>query len=343
MKRFLSIFLSAIMLIVMTGCGDKDETKPAESKTESVSGTDSNDVKGFKVDGTKLLDANGNEFIMRGVNHAHTWFKSDTSIALSGMSAAGCNAVRIVLSDGDQWDKDDLDSIKSIVEQCKELKMIAVLEVHDGTGKGETDYLDNAVNYWIEMKDALIGQEAYVILNIANEWYGLWNDGEEYRDAYVAAIPKLREAGINNTIMVDAAGWGQYTDSLENHAKAIFDSDPNKNTMFSIHFYGAAGGTAEKIKHGFEQVTSQNLCVCAGEFGFDHSDGDVDEAYIMKYSQENNIGYLAWSWKGNGDPVEYLDIAEDWIGSKLSKEWGEPLINGENGIKKTSKPCTVFE
>lgn len=346
MKRFLSFFMSAIMLIVMTGCDDNADSKPAESNS-SIEEVDSKvnhkDVKGFKVDGTKLLDANENEFIMRGINHAHTWFKSDTPMALSGLAAAGCNAVRVVLSDGDQWDKDNLESVQSIIEQCKELKMIAVLEVHDGTGKDEPEYLENAVNYWIEMKDALIGQEEYVILNIANEWYGLWNDGEEYRKAYVSAIPKLREAGINNAIMVDAAGWGQYTDSIENHAKAIFDSDPNQNTMFSIHFYGTAGGTAEKIKHGFEQATSQNLCICAGEFGYDHTDGDVDEEYLMKYCQENSIGYLGWSWKGNGEEVDYLDIADDWLGTKLSNDWGEPLINGENGIKKTAKVCTVFE
>ena len=27
----------------------------------------------FYVSGTKLMDANGQPFVMRGVNHAHTW------------------------------------------------------------------------------------------------------------------------------------------------------------------------------------------------------------------------------------------------------------------------------
>lgn len=84
------------------------------------------------------------------------------------------------------------------------------------------------------------------------------------------------------------------------------------------------------------------MCVCVGEFGYKHSDGDVDEAYIMQYCQENGIGYLGWSWKGNGGGVEYLDITNEWDGSALSPEWGEILINGENGIKSTSKPCSVF-
>ena len=63
---------------------------------------------------------------------------------------------------------------------------------------------------------------------------------------------------------------------------------------------------------------------------------------IMKYCQENGIGYLGWSWKGNSGGVEYLDIANSWDGSVLSADWGENLVNGENGIKQTSVKCSVF-
>lgn len=33
-------------------------------------------VKGFYVSGTTLYDATGSPFVMRGVNHAHTWYKT---------------------------------------------------------------------------------------------------------------------------------------------------------------------------------------------------------------------------------------------------------------------------
>ncbi|NLZ46986.1 MAG: glycoside hydrolase family 5 protein, partial [Clostridiales bacterium] len=115
------------------------------------------------------------------------------------------------------------------------------------------------------------------------------------------------------------------------------------NTMFSIHMYGSAGGNSSSISSNLNNVTKQNLCVIVGEFGHNHSDGDVDEAYIMKYCTEKKIGYLGWSWKGNGGGVEYLDIAYYWDGSLLSSDWGHVLINGTNGIKKTSKTCSVFK
>lgn len=297
---------------------------------------------GFKVSGTKLLDANGNEFVLRGINHAHTWFKGQKTTALKGIANTGSNSVRIVLSNSYQWSKDDVNSVKSIIEECKKNKMIAVLEVHDGTGSNSISVLENIAKYWIEIKDALIGNEEYVILNIANEWVGDWS-GTTWRNGYVSVIPKLRKAGIKNTIMVDAAGWGQYGKSVADYGKEVFNSDPDKNTMFSIHMYGSAGGNQYQIRSNIENVTNKGLAVCIGEFGYYHSDGDVDEEYIMKYCTENKIGYMGWSWKGNGGGVEYLDISNDWAGQNLSSAWGMNLVNGAYGIKKTSKICSVFK
>lgn len=344
MKKLLCMLLPLAAAISISGCSGSDGTSGnSEAQASSASSSvQTSGGAGFRVDGTKLLDANGNEFVMRGINHAHTWFKDQAAVAVPAIADTGSNAVRLVFSDGQQWERDDLASVKSLIEQCRELDMIAIVEVHDGTGKDDTGYLENAADYWIEMKDALIGNEDHVILNIANEWVGQW-DGKLWRDGYVSVIPKLREAGISNTIMVDAAGWGQYGQSIADYGKEVFDSDPDKNTMFSIHMYGSAGGSETSIKKNLEGVTEQGLCVCVGEFGYTHSDGDVDEAFLMKYCTENNIGYMGWSWKGNGGGVEYLDIAQEWDGSKLSSDWGDVLINGENGIKSTARKCSIFE
>ncbi len=310
--------------------------KPEEDEPVQATG-------GFKVLGDKLYDANGNEFVMRGVNHAHTWFRQHLDTALEAIAKTGSNTVRIVLSDGDQWNRIPVDEVKEIIEKCKAHKMIAVVEVHDGTGKDEVSYLNNAVDYWIEVKDALIGNEAYVILNIANEWYGSWDNLDKWAEGYKQAIPKLRAAGIKNTIMVDCAGWGQLSNSFIKHGKEVFEADEQANTMFSIHMYGTAGKNKSTISRAINGAILLDLCLVVGEFGYNHSDGDVDEATILEMSVEKNKGYLGWSWKGNGGGVEYLDIAKDWEGTTLSSDWGEVLINGKNGIKETSKVCSVFE
>ena len=352
LKRLLALLLSSILLLTVTGCTAKT-TEEAPAPTETTSKVTSETpaetspekdfpYDGFHIIGSKLLDANGNEFVFRGINHAHTWFKGERDIAFKAVADTGSNTVRVVLSDGVQWTKDDVDAVKEIIALCKELEMISVLEVHDATGKNSVDDLEKAADYWIEIKDALVGNEAYVILNIANEWYGEWKS-DVWADGYKKVIPKLRDAGIKNTILVDSAGWGQYGKSLADKGAEVLAADPLQNTMFAIHMYGSAGKNEKTIKSNIDNALSEGLCVCIGEFGYLHSDGDVDEAYIMSYCEETGVGYLGWSWKGNGGGVEYLDIAEKWDGSVLSPEWGEPLINGENGIKATAKKCTVFD
>lgn len=351
-----NVILAALMslCLLFTGCNNDTSSGSVTSDSSVTDGVSDNSPDnldsntppaaegGFKVDGTKLIDANGNEFVIRGINHAHVWFRDQLETALDGIAETGSNTVRIVLADGDKWEKTTAEDLERTIIECNERKMIAVVEVHDGCGMDERSYLDNAVNFWIEMKDVLAKYTDTAILNITNEWIGQWN-AEAWRDGYTGALPKLREAGIKNTIMVDSAGWGQYGESIRKYGKEVFDSDPDKNTMFSIHMYGAAGKNSATIAKNLKGATDQGLCVIVGEFGYNHSDGDVDEAYIMQYCNENDLGYLGWSWKGNGGGVEYLDIAKDWSGNELSEDWGEVLVNGENGIKQTAKICSIFK
>ncbi len=364
-KVLLTILLT-LTLIFFTSCSNSDKqvnqnvsvtpepTRSVLSTTPAPEGTTAptptpevvegpaTSPAGFYVDGTKLYDVNGKEFIMRGVNHAYTWYKSTNNIALEAIAATGANSVRLVLSNGVQWQEDYMLYVQKLIEDCIELKLVMILEVHDATGSNSAEDLNKAVDYWIRNKKALMGNEEYIIINIANEWYGNW-ESKEWADAYIDAIPRLREAGLSHTILVDSAGWGQYAQSVHEYGKEVFEADPIKNTMFAIHMYGSAGKNAETIKKNMDGVLDLDLCLTIGEFGYKHSDGDVDEAYLMSYCEELGVGYLGWSWKGNGGGVEYLDMVKEWDGSVLTEEWGEVLINGENGIRQTSKICSVFE
>ncbi|WP_310601593.1 cellulase family glycosylhydrolase [Anaerosporobacter sp.] len=294
---------------------------------------------GFYIKGTTLYDANGNPFVMRGINHAYAWYQGKENIAIPAIAATGANCVRIVLGDGQQWDKTSLAQLQSLIQLCEQNKLVAIVEVHDATGSDSISDIEKAGQYWIEMKNALIGHEKTVILNIANEWAGAW-DGKNWCDGYTSVIPKLRDAGIKNTIMVDCAGWGQYPQSIFDYGKTVAQSDKLKNTMFSIHMYEYAGAPGV-VKSNIDSALNIGYPVCIGEFGIRHTDGDVDEATIMSYCEEKGAGYIAWSWKGNGDTWAYLDMVNDWEGTSLTEQ-GRIIINGQYGIKATSKVCSVF-
>ncbi len=317
-----------------SGASDPEGLTEAEALREQM---------GFYVDGKTLYDANGNPFVMRGINHGHAWFSNQLGTALKAIDETGANTVRIVLSDGDDGAaKTEADSVSDIIAICRNLGMIVVLEVHDATGDNDLESMLNAARYFVDIKDVLIGQEDYVIINIANEWGGDW-DSDRWYEGYAQAIPMLREAGLAHTIMVDACGWGQYGKCIDDHGADVLACDVLGNTMFSVHMYGTAGGSEQKIDENMGYALDRNLCLVIGEFGYNHSDGDVKEDYIMARCEELSVGYLAWSWKGNGGGVEYLDLAVDWRGNKLSEDWGEVVVNGPNGIRGTSVPCTVFD
>src|SRR5215216_2524666 len=122
---------------------------------------------GFQVSGRLILDANGNNFIMRGVNLSHAWWPTETSSALQNIKAKGANTVRVVLSLGGQsGDKNSASDVANVISLCKANKLVCVLEVHDTMGFGQepgASTLAEAAAYWIEIKSALVGQEAYVI------------------------------------------------------------------------------------------------------------------------------------------------------------------------------------
>lgn len=292
---------------------------------------------GFYIEGNRLYDANGNEFVMRGINFPHAWFTKYDETSLDGIQKTGANCVRVVCSSGVKYTKDTVESLSAVIEACKKRKLISIFEVHDVTGNNDSEDLLAVVDFWIENKSAFIGQEKYCILNIANEWMSSIDD-EKWKTTYIEALKRLRNAGIKNTIMIDTSAYGQHGGTVAKCGADVFRADELRNTVFSVHLYQVAGSNASTIRLNIKHARKNNLCVVVGEFGYK----GVDEEYIMKYCSENGIGYLGWSWKGNGHGVEYLDIAEDWAGETLSKDWGEPLVNGKYGIKQTSKICSVF-
>ena len=297
---------------------------------------------GFRVQNGRLLEASGNDFVMRGVNHAHTWY-ADRISSLAHIKAKGANTVRVVLSSGDRWTRNDTADVANVVAQCKQNRLICVLEVHDTTGYGEQSgavTLSRAADYWIGVQSALAGQEDHVIVNIGNEPHG--NTGYTAWTADTkAAIQKLRDAGFDHTLMVDAPYWGQdWAFTMRDNAASVFAADPDANTVFSIHMYGVFD-TAAEISDYLGRFVSAKLPIVVGEFGHNHSDGNPDEDTILAVTRQLGLGYLGWSWSGNGGGVEYLDMVADFDPARLTS-WGERIFDGADGIAATSEEAAVY-
>ncbi|GAA4607116.1 mannan endo-1,4-beta-mannosidase [Actinoplanes octamycinicus] len=294
---------------------------------------------GLHVVGTDIYEANGNKFVMRGVNHAHTWYTSQTS-SFANIKAAGANTVRVVLSGG-RWTANSASDVANVISMCKANKLICVLEDHDTTGYGEDSAaytLDQAVNYWISLKSVLAGQEDYIAINIGNEPIGNTNPSQ-WTAATTAAIKKMRDNGFQHLLMIDAPNWGQdWQQVMLANGQAVLDADAQHNTILSIHMY-AVYNQASTITSYLDTFKSKGWPLLIGEFGWQFAAGEVDDQTVISEAVKRGLGYLGWSWSGNTDPVLDMVLSFD-VNQKTT--WYGRVFDGPNGIKATAREATVF-
>ncbi|MGI5241178.1 cellulase family glycosylhydrolase [Dactylosporangium sp. CA-139066] len=298
---------------------------------------------GFHVEQGRLYDAAGHEFVMRGVGVNHAAYPEKTAQVLSDVKALGANTVRVELSTGVTARRNDVADVAHVIGLCRRNRLICVLVVSDTTGWGYRPAAipqARAVDYWISIRRALKGQERYAILDVANEPYVLDNFRTWPADT-TDSIRRLRRAGLRHTLMVDAPDWGQdLSFTMRDHAAEVFAADPQHNTMFSIHMYGAFCRTTNAHAY-LNHYLWARLPVAVTEFSYTHQDGDVDEDAIMSETQKDAIGYLAWSWSGNTGDVANLDMARQFNPAALTW-WGRRAFDGPDGIRQTSHEATIY-
>lgn len=327
------------------------------------------DKPGFHTDGVRLLDANGKEFLMRGYNYSYAWQKDLWGAAFSTAKKYNCNALRIQLSDGQKslGGYCDANQVSSLIKSCKDNHFIGVFNVQDTGGGNDKNVLLHAADYWVGIKNAVIGQEKYCIVNIGNEWMGSpgrdcngkWGDYQEnlWSDTYIEAVRRIRSAGIKNTLMIDCNGYGQYADIIWKEGQRILDEDKKyfedgkPNIIFSIHFYEKAcywdyeKGVGSRVAHSIDKALSIGAPVCIGEYAYSRKSEEwkMDWETIQDYSKTMNIGYLGWSFTGNGDAESKgLDMFNS-DGSQMYKNGECIILHPNDGIQATSVICSVYD
>jgi mannan endo-1,4-beta-mannosidase len=324
MRRAVPILAFVAVLLVAIGVAVVKRPGPARPAPTG----------GLHVSGASIVEAGGRPLVMRGISHPYAWYR-DRSTAFGDIKRLGANTVRVVLT-GDVPARE----VAAVVGHCRDNRLVCVLENHDTTGYGEREgavTLDRAADFWTGLAPALRGTEDFVVVNLGNEPYGN-GDTSGWAGATGAAIGKVRAAGLRHLLMVDGPNWGQdWSGGMRDGAPAVFASDPRHNTVFSVHMYGVYDSAA-KVAGYFDAFRRNGLPLVVGEFGPRHTDGPVAADAIVREADARGIGYLGWSWSGNGGGVEYLDAADGFDADRLTA-WGRRLFDG---IRATSKEAAVF-
>lgn len=296
---------------------------------------------GFTTSGTKLIDANGNEFVMRGANYSWCWQRGKEVSVITAAKRIGCNTLRIQLGTGKRFYRPSLAQLEHLIGLCEANKLVAVFNTHDATGSDDYSYLEDAARFWVEMRDVLDKHRSTVLVNITNEWFGSMNNSSAWAEGYRKAIRILREAGIRNTLIIDAAGWGQWPKSIQEKGQYVAEADSESNLIFSMHIYDVAGKNYSTVKKNIDNALSVGCPVIVGEFAYQHGGKPVAWQAVLDYTAEKNVGYLVWSWTGNSGGVEDCDMFGSYDDSVYLPN-GTHTVLGRNGIKETSVECSIF-
>jgi mannan endo-1,4-beta-mannosidase len=294
----------------------------------------------FHVQGRQLFDRCGEPVVLRGINEMVIWTAPEGQ-TFPEIAKTGANTVRVVWTIKDHPGEEQLDRVlaRAILE-----KLIPIIELHDATGN--LAEVPRLVDFWVrpEIIRVLKKHEHSLLLNIANE-AGSKVELADYVSTYTSAIQKLRGAGLELPLMIDAPGWGQDIDTLQAAAPRLMQADPQRNLLFSVHMWWAKGptsddpGSTRRIRAEIEESVAMNLPLVIGEFA--HAgvgcSRSIDYATILSEAERAGIGWLAWSWgPGNKDCGE-MDMTTAGTFDTL-QGWGrEVSLEHAASIQKTSK------
>jgi len=112
--------------------------------------------------------------------------------------------------------------------------------------------------------------------------------------------------------MIDTGGWGQDTGDLLRYAGLVFDSDPQRNVIFSFHVYrGLGDGWTPTTLNAFalqlkELSASAGMVFVFGEFGPGRDIGPsptmLTPQQVIRAADAAGIGWMGWAWDFNNLP-----------------------------------------
>jgi len=290
--------------------------------------------------GRELYDRCGEKILLRGINHMVIW-TDPAGDTFPEIAKTGANTLRIVWTAKDHPGEAALDHV---LARALENELLPIIELHDATGR--LDGVPQVVDFWTrpEIVQVLKRREASLILNIANEAGTNGTRVEAFVNVYRPAIERLRAAGLRLPLMIDAPGWGQDINVLQEAAPALLAADPERNLLFSVHMRWVQGarsadpGSSKRIQSEIRESVAMGLPLVIGEFA--HAgvgcQKSIDYQTILSEAQQHEVGWLAWSWgPGNRDCAE-MDMTSDGKFATL-RAWGlDVAVTHPASIQRTS-------
>jgi hypothetical protein len=306
---------------------------------------------GLSVSGNKLLNQQGQQVVLHGVNRSGTEFECvggnsifngpNDAASIQAMRAWNIDVVRVPLNE-DCWLGINgvtnggaiyQQAIENYVNTLNQLGMYVILDLHwnapgtmIATGQKDMADIDHSPEFWTSVAN-VFKNNTTVIFDLYNEPHNIswncWKDSSRGNCGTYAGMQQLinavRMTGAKNVVM---AGGLSYASDLSQWL-AYKPNDQTGNLVASWHMYGNAGCEGSGICWNQSLMTNliTQVPVIAGEFG-ESPKGDVCGTNIidafMNWLDQRQTSYLAWTWNTWGTDCGNLAAINDYTGTPKS-------------------------
>ena len=306
--------------------GSQDENKPDDGKEDDNKKTTPVEVHGkLQVNGTNIVDKNGNKFQLKGVStHGIQWFPQYINKAafVYMRDEWNINAIRLAMysNPNDGYNTNLHKRIEEGVKYATDSGMYVIIDWHILNDGNPNTNKEAAIKFFEEMSEKYKDYDN-VIYEICNEPNG---DVQWKRDIkpYAEDIIKvIRNNDKDAIIVVGTPTWSQDVDVVANSPIEGYD-----NIMYTLHFY--AGTHKEYLRQKATAALNAGLPIFVTEFGISDAsgNGNLDKEEGNKwidFLNENNISWMCWSLCNKDESSALLkntDKITNWTEDELSEQ-----------------------
>ncbi len=310
----------------------------------------------LKVEGTNIVDANGEPFQIAGVStHGLAWFPDyvNKDAFLSIRDDWGANTVRLAMytaENGGYCEGGNKDSLKALVKDgvnyATDLGMYVIVDWHILHDLDPNKYKSDAIAFFDEMSKEFKDQDN-VIYEICNEPNGgtSWSQVKSYA---LEVIPVIRANDPNAIIIVGTPNWCQFVDDAANDPITEYD-----NIVYAVHFY--AETHRDDIRNRMTTAINKGIPVIISEFSICDASGNgrnnIEQANVwIDLLDQNNVGFVAWNLSNKAESSSMISSGcqkkSGWTYDELSEsgKWYVGVLNEHSdhgaGLLNGQEPVT---
>ena len=330
-ERLLAFLLTLAVLI--SGC----VIQPLGEKAYAADTQTALQVHGqLAVNGTQIVDQNGQAFQLRGVStHGINWDVGKPYVNQAAFQTIrdewGANAIRLAMytseyngycTGGNQTELKGL--LRTGVDAAKNLGMYAIIDWHVLNDQNPLTYLEQAKTFWNETS-ATYKDYNNVLYEICNEPNNCsWDDIKSYANQI---IPIIRANDPDAIIIVGTPSWSQL--GMWGHTNEVADSPLTgySNLVYTLHFYCAEASHTQYLPAKVDYAVSKGLPVLVSEFGLSAASGDgaidTNQADVWLNKLDGyKIGYFVWSLSNKAETASLIASScsktSGWTDSELT-------------------------